>query len=799
MSNSLHQLYRSKAIVLAKTMVVKFNEVALAINEHLKSLGYAVDDNDPTTWKYYLNLFGEYHQYDHDLLLQLSNGRYDHVRIKVAGENEPVEVDFTKEFLFGENADIAVANEYRYSDEYYNALVEQYPEFREIINGVLNPIPIEISTSAKDGEILYCGGYLKTKLPSGRYHFVRQVYGPISENFLIENNEENLLLLLQEQMTRFLERWDNVNYHLTADLFYPLLLGILFANVPNMVENIRVFNVKSPRGFTHSFYIREYLESFGRLGWIVEHVSKATSLWIYRNLMWLDANRGKDMVFQSIITNVLNRENIPLSGFRLRHDTTEIGEEGVLTPTPFLEREVINFKHIGDSVDYRTVREMIDAEHTLATENYYDKEGQSQKTSNVSKFSMFDNVDTKVLESTVIDMSSQQAFTLEDFAMNLWGFAASYGFYRGTVIATNPITTERVQLTPLNAYILAIYCLNRGWADWEMETIPTMYARRIPRARSWSPNSTFDFKPLLEDMEWGTKYPYIEKDKIVEIMGDFEPKFNFNSADSFNKELLRVHSEAMRQYYAFVKIEDRNGRAYGEHVSHYQWWYEVPCKLVKKPTKYVDWIRIQGIEIEEFTRKDFVSLGLALVEAATGIDLDRGGKLRNKQAAVLAVLKHFASYTIQIIQNTVSVDSFLTGGKTLRLSNLKASLSSEERVKLLYLTAKSHWSVEDKRIWLSSMNLTGKMKVKETIEGLIKIDNVNVVFGKQKHSQHMRIRLTTIGLNNIEFDNTTKPCGDIFYTEKGEMITSETINEALVPEPEKDCHVIVPSQWHINF
>ena len=45
MSQTLHQIYQSKAIVLARTMVVKFHSIAEAINQTSIDQGYEVDVN----------------------------------------------------------------------------------------------------------------------------------------------------------------------------------------------------------------------------------------------------------------------------------------------------------------------------------------------------------------------------------------------------------------------------------------------------------------------------------------------------------------------------------------------------------------------------------------------------------------------------------------------------------------------------------------------------------------------------------------------------------------------------------
>lgn len=721
MSNTLNQLYFDKSVVLARTMVVKFHEVAIAINRQVRLSGFDVDESRPETWKYYLNLNGEYHPYDHAKLLELSNGEHDHLRIKIAGDTSPVEVNYSKDILYGVTADLAVANEYRFNTLYYNELVTKYPDFIDIINGVLNPIKPEISLNSKDGEILYCGGYLKTLLPSGRYHFIRQDYGPISDNFLIEDNEENLIGLLQENIYRFLERWDNRDYHEVANLYYPFLLGVLYMSVPNWINNIRLGNIKSPLGFTHSYHIRNYLDSFGKLGWVLNYIKKPTALWLYRNIRWLDANKGKTMTFNSIVENVLTPENIPLTAHRLRHDISEVGIDGVLVPKPFMERKPVNFIQGGTTVTYNEISEIIKQELPLAVENYYDQPGQTKQTSDKSKYSMFDNVNTKVLESTVVDMSNHLAVTLDDIALNLWPFSASQGLYKGTILVTNPLTSERIQLTPLSAFILALYCLNKGWCDWEIDYIPTIYVRNILRSKRWKPYPELNFKPVIDEVKQGLNPDKITDDEINEIIGNFEPVFTFGSSTFFNEEMVRQHREAMRQYYAYTKIEDMDGRAYGEFVSYKQYWHNVKCELVKKPTKFSDWIITHGINLENFTRKDFVGLGLQLVEAATGLDIAKGEKLRNKQNAVLSILRHFASYTIQVIQNSVSVDSYVTGGKTLRLTNVKDKLWSHFRSKLVYVDADISAKVSDINLKPFSNKTANDLTINEVIKDKVKL------------------------------------------------------------------------------
>lgn len=466
--------------------------------------------------------------------------------------------------------------------------------------------------------------------------------------------------------------------------------------------------------------------------------------------MWLDANKGKQMVFDSIVKNVLSPSNIPLSGHRLKHDLSKLDDDAN-TAHPYIERDIINFKHTGSGADYNEIIEIIRKERTQAVENYYDQEGQASIISNSSRFSMFDNLDTKVLESTVIDSTGQLPFTIDDIGLNLWLFTASRGLYRGTILINHPLTNDRLQLTPINAYILAFYCLNKGWADYEFEYVPKMYARLIPKSKTYRPDETFTFKPSLEEMRWGTTSNFITDSEITEIIGNYEPDFTHSSAISLNREIQRQYEEIIRQYFTYCKIEDAVGRAYGEHVSYHQWWYGIECELVSNPTLYSDWLIVHGIDVSGFDRKTYVEMGLALVEASTLLDTARLEKLKNKQGAALSILKHFASYTIQLIQETAIADSFSTNGKTIRVSNVKASGESTIRAKLPYITADVNASAKDGVIYLGRMGVLPSIGFKErfSTEDTIQLSNLKYTLGEAKQKQRVTLPTTTVFDVNI--------------------------------------------------
>lgn len=64
MSQTQYDIYLDDTFKLTRSLVIKSSASADAINKGLSDLGNEVNTLDPTTWKYYLNLNGQYHGTD---------------------------------------------------------------------------------------------------------------------------------------------------------------------------------------------------------------------------------------------------------------------------------------------------------------------------------------------------------------------------------------------------------------------------------------------------------------------------------------------------------------------------------------------------------------------------------------------------------------------------------------------------------------------------------------------------------------------------------------------------------------
>lgn len=667
MSSVLYQQYIANIFTLAKTIRIKHHAAAVAINQQMVNARIPVAWDDLTTWKYYLNLAGLYHPVDR-LKLKEKTG-FDTMRIRVAGNSGPVWVNFDQALIA---ADPAIANEYRYDTAYYRELVYRYPEYEDLILGILNPVSLSVSLSAKDNTILYCGGYFLTPPKAGntRWTYQRGFSTLVQGDDLIESHEYRLIDDIQEWVSGFFYRWDVPAYHFVADLFYTTQLALLYSQLPKTIINLRLANCRTPRA--HTFHIKMFLEANGKLGDYVDLLKLPQQLYLYRNIQWLEAHAGKELVFDDLVKNLLTPMNIPLSKYELIHDVTNVDED--LSPIARMRRLVVNFKQIGTGRDVKNLDVVTKRLNKVALFNEREEEFSIDRAHALGDNSLHSRVETKVLESAMVDFSDRTPYPLLRFLMNQWVYTASHGKYVGTIYVTDPVTGDRIQLTPNNALILALYCLNKGYTDITLTTIPAIKAKMVPRRVDGGAGA----KPTRAEIKQKTYR--LSDDSIDGILGTFqEPVFHPN-AKSFYTQTKQSHRELSRRHYA--TIEEINRDAFGEALMALEacYWSEIMCDLVPVETQYTDWFTLQGITFDGYTTADYGLLASRLVRGALGLDFDDGLKPADIQKAVLAIMMQLLSYTVNLIRSINTTAVIVVDFYHPRLANYTRTVKTHVRV-----------------------------------------------------------------------------------------------------------------------
>ena len=633
--------------------------------------------------------------------------------IKVASSTGPIDTGFTRHLVdpsspyFG---DVAIANEYRYGGTYYQQLIARYSAQEALIIGILNPVETTIALACEDGDVLVAGGYFRRHVSDAlgeRTIFTLRSDDNREDDVLIEPNEDNLIPGIQDWIKGFLARWHNRNYALTDDLYLTSVLGVLYSVLPKLIMNLRLANCHTPQ--VHSYHVAEYLDSHGRLGRYTSALSLKQTLWLYRNVRYLEANAGKQEVFQSLLDNLATPSKIPLAGYSLRHNLSLLPKD-LLTytlpqlPEPQARREVLNFYANGGGPATIPIRELLEKEAPLATGNAVDVELVLPVMEDAIINAPGNEFETKLIESRMLDLTDRLPYPFADVLMNYWLFCASRGTYTGTVYVTHPVSGDRLSLTPLNAFVLALYCYNRAYTNTTLTTIPVVNARIIPRSPTFTPHASLAVKPSIAQIQnvvdpiyrtttpartityWvdaiteeTVVYP-AKPDTVTRLYNiPYDPApasyaldtdYTHNTADGFYKGAVLVHQQLMKRYYEVVKEEYADARGQMEFAMSLLYWSDVPCVLSAQTT-YAGWFAETGISVATLETVDYQTLylGLAtqLVKQATGNRTNKSERLLALHKAVVGIMQQFSSYAIQYTRHLNESPALNVDMKTLRI------------------------------------------------------------------------------------------------------------------------------------
>lgn len=672
-------LFLKKVMLLADTMVVKHNQLALIANDKiLRKSNLTVDTQRPETWSYYMNLAGEYHQYDKLQLLKLSDGQHEHMRIKVAGDFEPIEVDFTRDLINGPNADPAIANEYKYGTSHYKALVARYPDFEELILGILNPISKDISINAKDGEILIFGEYSKARseLNPNVYYFKRAEESIFTKVELVEKQEDDLIPSLQSYCYAFLSRWVNRDYIGVDDLYFHTDWAVMFSGVVLAILNARLAAVKTNNA--HSYHIRELLNSHGYLGRHIDTLAIEQSLWLYRNVEYLDANMGTQKTLDLLVDNIFTPSDIPLRGFVLAHDARDVAQ-GQL-PRMLGYEQPLNFDQAGNILDRSyTIDELLAKQRTLARDNLVVESEDSAYIKFEGARTQGNLYKTKLLESTVVDYSNYLPYQIRDVLMNLWAYAIARGTYRGTVYVTHPRTGERLQFTMLNAFILMAYCINKGNSGLSLPKVPKVYVSMIPREAT-SPHP--DFLPRFTREEFRVLAPEneITEAELDKILANDTFRSSYVSSVDFYSEAYKVWDRLCQDYDYAEDCQLINKSCYRDVVARHKYWWGMELDLPLSGTDYTQWFANNNLDISDLDSDELIKLGTELYMFATGYVENDNRKVKAVQQSCIDLLKHYSSYTIHLSANNSSYSPLMSRDGQLKLDAIQLVSSAQYSV-----------------------------------------------------------------------------------------------------------------------
>lgn len=587
-----YSIFTESVIQLAESIVIKSADTAAAINDELYiRLGPgSVDKLDPTTWKYYLNVSGSYH--------------FDDTVMTVISMDTLETINFTKENLQFHRT---TARAYEYGGKYYKELLARYPTQERLILGILYPCEIATAIEAKDGTILSFPPHL------------------------VEDHEYSFVNNLQQWIYSYLVRWDNVQFKLSDNLYTATMLGVMYMNLVPAIINLRKKACKTNE--VHSFHLRQYLASHGMLDSYLVYLTRRQALWLYRNIAYIERNSGKQAVFEWLMEHIMTLRGLPLAAYEMRHDLE--GMPANLKPVVSFEKLPLNTDYNFDLKDTFSLTQVMDKEDPLARDNIKYRSDEQTTAARQMEYSKANQLQTKLLESSIVDFTGSERYTLADTLLSHWLWLSQKGHYRAYVSVTSPLTGELLVMTANEAFIFYVYALC-STMHITLEKLPKVIAERVMRLP----------RPTVDDL-MSVVNPKVVPRSFAQEMLLLQPVPQpMISVDSFYEFCQEVQKAALLQYGYAASEQLMNARGQKMGLIS-RCWADVGLQLGQEDVFYVDWFAARNVTISEYTPAHLATLAVDLLEAATGMASSKAITVKDIQQAMIRLMAQLSSYSVQ--------------------------------------------------------------------------------------------------------------------------------------------------------
>ena len=584
--------YYEDTFSLVRTMVIKMDEVALRDNLVLTEAGYGVS-SDKTTWRYYMNLNGDYHPTD-DVMVVTSID---------TGED----IAFTKANLVSH---IKTAREYNKAGATFNRLMETYPHQPTLIRGILSPIPYAETIDAKDYKIL---NYNKS---------------------LVLWNEYQLIPKLQEHVDSIVPQLFKTDYMVTDDLWLPLMIKKLTASLIEVIHTIRIEAVYTRH--THEFFIWSHIDSFGDFAKYKNSLSRTQTMWLFRNIAWLKNNPGQQYTLNKLMVNILTPANVPLSKYDMVETTTTQLVD--LTPTPLYRRLHMNLvEDYGRAPNFITTEELTYKQRLLAKDNpdqqlLYQADALAKGT-----FSLHSELPTKALESAMRDYTNRHIDTLMSTVLNNWIYLAGKNVYKGKVVVVDPKTGKQARLNADDAYNVWRYLVSFSRGQYLVD-IPEAYYQNVMRL---TPPSIAQLINLAGPAFLTPKFANDIRQHWVDIN-------TFVSPDALIKYAFDVYAAMWKHKKMYSQFYDLNKRARVQNAVKSM--YTSGVIKLGSYTTYQALLDTYEFDFTDYTAEEARNFAWDIFKRLTSWENNQQQSLRTKQSDLIDIMTSLSSYTIHVIK-----------------------------------------------------------------------------------------------------------------------------------------------------
>lgn len=626
------KIYLDDTLKLAKTLVIKSDDAAEAVNDWVK-LVYgeaAVDQFDPSSWKYYQNICGIYHF--SDMVEDAQGYLVPSIRIKSLDEADPITgepkiIDFTKEEL---RRHVTTRLSYQYGSRFYYSLVNDHPDKEQLILGVLYPAEMQTAIAAKHGTIL--------TYPDG----------------LVEPQEATLIYELNEWLEKFNARW-HVKAFGTSDGLYPAAQhAVMYLSLVPKILNLRLRRCKTPEA--HSFHIREYLASHGRFDRYLDYLTLKQRLFLYRNLLYIERHAGQKATFFWLMQKLLTDRFIPLAEYSARL-TTEFDKN--YYPKLKFRRRPLNPEINGPERDYFDLDETLTKELPDALYNEAYVNANRQQMELKFKNSVSAVTQTKLLESVIYDYNNVAVYEKTEIVLQHWATMSAGGDYTALISYRDPTDGTQRVLTAEKAFVYMMYCTMRSMGV-TLDKVIDLRTSRVLRPGTRSP---------AELLRLVNKRFVDKTDKVNQLL-DTAPQF---------QRCISIHafSQLTESIYQFSKKQWRDVSQTQNYIRRVElqnmytvFYQDTWARFSDTGMDFRSWLIKEGLLREGLLDESYGEIAKAVYAAGAGVVVDETKLIRNIQKYLISAFKQLTSYTLQHTYQTNDDSIKLINWPTVRLGDI---------------------------------------------------------------------------------------------------------------------------------
>lgn len=595
METSFLKQYIEQNKKLIKTMTIKSEVSADLVNSFIK-IQYgsnAVDDNDPRSWKYYKNICGMYHITDKTMY--------------VISLDTLEEIVFSRDNLINH---VATADAYQYGTRYYYSLLEKYPDQEQLILGILYPADLNKAVEAKNGSIL---SYPKS---------------------LVEFQERTLISDLEKYIQSYLVRWDVAAYGLTDDLYACSQLAIMYLNLVPVLINLRAKRCKTDEA--HTFHIREYLASHYGLDDYLNNLTLKQSMFLYRNIRLIERNSGRIEQFKYLTDNLLTNRRIPITEYSVRHSKEF---DNRFYPEVIVRKKPINYQYNGVEKDYTEIERVYDKERYIEDGNNTFLEENDSYITKLFKNSNSNAVQTKIIESDMVDYTESVPDTFESILFREWVSHIDNHLFNVVINFKDPKTFDVRSLYARDAFIYYQYIAISALGNIVYE-IPDHF---IFKCRRKNLPSLDDLLNITDKKYHRDLTPVYRRILQGQTLID-----SCYSVSSFNDRCKAIYDEAFYHWHLLANTHDMEMRGYINNAIEKLYYAK---RLNIETGSMHSWLNSQNLPQYDYSYDEATKLLQDIFIASTGFSNDSNNSLANIQRSMVSIMKKLSSYSLQFITN----------------------------------------------------------------------------------------------------------------------------------------------------